>query len=234
MKNILFTTIVLLTFSMLSWAQVHKVKPSKVLYEGSLRDAAKVSVEIPKDEVQDQLNDFVKDKFDSGLKGYGLLAQKDEVMTDYQAMPLLADDAIRLIGIFKENREHTDLFMIAEWEGGEYITKSEDRRAFENLIQTGNDFLNYFVPQYYTEKVADSQEAYRDATEDVNNLKEDIVSNENDLSQLKQEVTELEHEIVEQKKKLSQLEDTQKLKKREASEDQSILEKAKHSLSSTL
>ena len=138
---------------------------SQVKYDGNMSDDVKLSMEIPMDEVKDAFNDFVKEKFDSDLKGYGFLARKDEVTTELMEAPLLADQAIQLIGSFKENGASTDLYLLARWEDESYVRENIDHDTYDRLKEVGNDFLQYYVPGYYQEQLEKATENYEDAVD---------------------------------------------------------------------
>ncbi len=178
-----------------NFSQTFKISDGHVKYDKHMRPAVKLHVQVPEDEVKDYLNDYVKDKFDSNLKGYGLLVNKDEVKTEYQSMPLLADRAVRLIGVFEERGKYTNLYLIGQWENEEYITKKSDRSTYANVKQTGRDFIKYFLPDYLSERASESQEALEDVVSELEDLQETLASDKEDLVKLEEEMEELEEEI---------------------------------------
>ncbi len=212
-----------------TYGQLCKISDDNARFEKALRPAVKITVDIPMDEVKSGFNDFVKDHFDTNLKGYGLLARKDEVHTEFEDMPLLAQNAIRLIGSFTESGDETHLYLLAQWEDESFVTPSEDPDEYQNLRRAAIDFTQNFVPTYYAELVEDSNKAYEKASNDLEKKKAELEKNEDDLRKLKQEIIELENEIRENKVEIETLResrDDQKMKVAEIKEKADLAKKA--------
>ncbi|NND08045.1 MAG: hypothetical protein HKN87_16825 [Saprospiraceae bacterium] len=234
MKNkINLVALIFLTFGVIH-AQKSDITEGQVKYEEKLRDAALITVDIPKDEVKGGFNDFVRDHFNTNLKGYGFLARKDEVYTEFEEMPLLADQAIKLIGSFKERGSETQLYLLAQWEDNSFVSKKNQELTFQKLFDVARDFLEYYVPGYYAEKLEESNDAYENALSDVEKVKKELQKSKEDLRDLKRDIVEKESEISENENELKTRERTMMKKKEELEEEKERHSDAQERLSAIL
>ena len=125
----IFPVLLFFTLSMNSvfvFGQTCSLTEGTLQYEKELVHSALVTVSIPEADVKSAFNDFVKETFNTNLKGYGFLARKDEVNTEFEEMPLLASQAIKLVGVFRMESQETRLHLMARWEDGSFVHPDQD------------------------------------------------------------------------------------------------------------
>jgi hypothetical protein len=172
-----------------------------------LREAVRLDVYIPPEDLKDGFNDFVKKELDVDLKGYGFLTRKDEVYTELSTLPVISDKPVKLVGIFKQSAKKTNLYLLGQIADESFLSSTNHSAEFASLSQLAYDFLQFYVPQYYNELVEDANEKYEDADKDLRKKQEDLEKNQRELVKLRQEIVELENEIVEDKREVRSFEE---------------------------
>ncbi len=207
MRYILLVLLMLMFSHIDGFSQEISLEEGLIQYEDQLHQSVLVSLDIPEDEVKSGFNDFVRENFGVNLKGYGLLTRKDEVYTDFEPLPGLSDESIKLIGIYRKNDNLMELNLLLQRENGTMVAGENDPGTFENLQRMANEFLQTFVPNYYLQIVEEGQDELDDARKEVEKKKDDLQQNREKIADLKEQILRLENEVNEFEKELVRLED---------------------------
>jgi hypothetical protein len=211
-------------------AQECTLTTTEMHYDDQLREAIQLDVPIPSDDLKDGFNDFFKKELNTDLKGYGFLTRKDEVYTELGVVPGISEKPIKLIGTFKENVDQSTLYLLGQWENNSFTNEKNDSMAFSAIFQLANRFLQYYVPQYYSELLEDANGLYEEVDRDVSKKLSDIERNQDQLTKLRQEILDLENEIVEEKLELVNLESERHKRSEQVFEQKRKLETVLQSL----
>ena len=207
MKNLIFTltSICIIGVNISLTAQSLDITNGKTEYDGADRPAIHVKMEPATKDVKDAWKDYIKDRFDVKLKGFGFLSNKDvltgEKVTIREISPKEMDFHAKIV----EGEYGTDMMVFASLGYDIYLTPHDsDYAPSYNALETVvYDFLRKYLPNHYSGQIEKAQSVVSDLTDNQSDLEKDITSNEEEIEKMKQKIEELKKENEKKTEQLS-------------------------------
>lgn len=197
-----FCFIVLL--SVLTGAQTLSVENTSVNHEDKNIPAVKVIMSPAPKEVKNQFKDFIKDNYDVKMKGIGFLSNKDVLSAENILLKGISENNMDFYTKVIEKGDETEMYVFGKLGYDIYLAPQTPRqgeyRAMKNLTI---DFLNQFLPEYYQDRIDQTQDMLSDLKDNQKDLKEDISDNQDKISKLEDEISEWKTELKENEKKIN-------------------------------
>ena len=84
-------------------------------------------------------------------------------------------------------------------------TLRSEPKLYGNLADMAHEYVAYFLPEYYDNKVEATQEEYNDIQKNIEDLNQDIVDRKNKINELKIKINELDEELRQKDSELYQI-----------------------------
>ncbi|MEM6967578.1 MAG: hypothetical protein AAF573_22630, partial [Bacteroidota bacterium] len=166
------------------------------------RPCISIQMEPKTKAVKGELKDWLKDNHDFKLKGFGFLVNKDVLRAEEVNIPAISDNEMDFYAEIVENDNVTEMNIFASFGYDIHISKEKYPQEYRALKSMTLDFLSEYLPDYYQDKVEDTQELLSDIQNERNDLKEDVEENEEEIAELKKENIDLKNEINEKNAKI--------------------------------
>lgn len=185
-------------------AQTLSVENASVNHEDKNIPAVKVVMNPAPKEVKNQFKDFIKDKYDVKMKGIGFLSNKDVLSAENVQLNGVSDNNMDFYAKVVERGNETEMYVFGKLGYDIYLApqtvRQEEYRSMKNVTI---DFLNQFLPEYYQDRVDQTQDLLSDLEEERKDLKEDISDNLEKISELENEISGWEIELKETEEKIN-------------------------------
>ncbi|MCO6478441.1 MAG: hypothetical protein J5I94_17555 [Phaeodactylibacter sp.] len=230
MKYAFLNFILILALPMLSIAQIVEVANSTIKYDKAERPCIMVELEAGPKTLKGAWKDYLKDKHDVKLKGFGFLANKDLLDAEEVQFEALSDKAMNFYTHFDEKKDKTQMCVFASLGYDIYLSPGEYPKEYRAMRKIVDDFISDFVPRYYEQQVEESEEQLSGLEAEIKSLKDDISNNEKQIEKNRKEIEKLRKENIGLSagldKKAKRLQEVEKLLK----EQQEKLKAAKREL----
>jgi hypothetical protein len=145
---------------------------------------------------------FLKRNYKFKLKGMGLFSNKDLLCAEEVNIPRISDKTMNFYTHVVESETGSKMNVFAQYGYDIYITDDKYPAAFDSINNMIVMFLNQYLPDYYRNKIANSEKMIKRLSKDIEKLKDDISDNKKDIKKMRQEIEEKEEEIKKGEKKL--------------------------------
>lgn len=195
----LFILFLILGTSLPVVAQSTTIRSTTVEFEKQQVPALRASITPPRKDLQDAFEDWMDDTYDINMKGGGLFSDKEIRSAEDISLAPVSSDRINLFTKTIASKNETNMYLFAA-RGSQRFIGPDEATAFAGLEQIFDDFLSYYLPEYYAERVAEAKEELEDLQDDLKDLRDDIADNEEKIQQLRKENIDLESEAGELEK----------------------------------
>lgn len=165
MKNILtqitFSIIFLFSYSCVS-AQKLSITDGTTTYEDQEHPCIVVQIEPDTKDVKDEMKDWMKDKKDVKLRGFGFLVNKDVLTATKVNLPEISSNEMDFYAEVLENGEVTEMKIFGSFGYNIHISKEKYPAEYRALKNMTLNFLSDYLPKYYQDKIEDTQELLSD------------------------------------------------------------------------
>jgi len=191
MKYIIATLFTIITYG--ANAQSLSYFEGMVDYKGESIKTIDVILNPKVNTIKDKFEDWMDDNYDVDLDGKKLLFfNKEYLEANGVVISEVSDRKIDLkVKVDETTKGLTKLNVFASFGYNNWITEERNPSEFEALRGIVYDFVSEYLPEYYLEKVEESNEKLDDLSESRSNLKDEVKENQEDISKLEKENEEL-------------------------------------------
>lgn len=184
-------------------AQKVKYKDGNIMYDGEKLKTIEVKLTPNVSTVKDKFSDWMNDHYDVCLDGKKMLFFDKEFMTaEGVVIPQISSRKIDLRVKVDEIKENTILHVFASYGYNNWITPNEHPYAYDALKGIVYDFVSDYLPEYYYERVEESQENIANIKDDKKDIEGDITSNKKEIEELLKRNDDLRRELEQNKSEL--------------------------------
>lgn len=197
--------IICLIFSMSMNAQILTYSDGQIMYEDESIKTINITLDPQPKTVRSSFENWMDDKYDVDLDGKTLLFFDKEFMkAQGVVIPEISQRKIDLLVKVDETQTNaTTLHVFASFGYNNWITLEDNPIEFLALESIVYDYVSDYLPEYYMDKVDNTEEALTDLNEDRVDLKSDVEDNEAEIAKLKKENNELMMKLKENQKKIN-------------------------------
>jgi len=200
-----FTSLILtllITFSLN--AQKVKYNNGNILFDGEELQTIEVKLSPNVSTIKDKFSDWMDDHYDVNLNGKKLLFFDKEFMSAKGVViPQISDRKIDLrVKVDETSKGKTILHVFAAYGYNNWITPENHPYAYDALRGIVYDFVSDYLPQYYYERVEDSEDMVEDLREDNEDIQADLANNRKEIKELLKKNDNLRLELETNKSEL--------------------------------
>lgn len=212
-RNSLAAVVLILMSSFAANAQNLTVENAMVTINDKQVAAVKVIMNPSPAKVKDEFRDFIKDKYDVKMKGIGFLSNKDILSAEGVQIPAITSKNMDFKAKVVENGDNTEMYVFGMLGYDVNISPEKYRDEYRAMKNITISFLNEFLPEYYQDRVDETQDMLSDLRDDRNDLRDDIANNKEKITDLQKENKKLNADLTETDTKIKDAE--MKLNKRQ-------------------
>ncbi len=188
-------------------AQKFSFEEKKIaLKDGDTRSAIQVILEPEIDRVRDAFDEFMDDYHDVHMNTGNLFGKHRIIEAEEVTIDAISPNKMNFSARIIENGAQTELSVFGSFGLDLQITEQEYPVAFANMKNLTMQFVNHFIPNYFSTEVNNQKEEIADFRDDIDDLNKDIAKNHRKIEELKEENTEMEQEKALLMKKLEEAE----------------------------
>ena len=137
------------------------------------------------------------DKYDVNLDGKKLLFFNKEYMTaEGVVIPQISPRKMDLrVKVDESEKGNTVLHVFAAYGYNNWITPEDHPYAYDSLKGIVYDFVSEYLPEYYYERIEETEENIEDLKADNNDIEKDLAKNKEDIDEGLAKIDELEREL---------------------------------------
>lgn len=188
--------------------------------------AVKVVMSPKPDKVKDEFRDFIKDKYDVKMKGIGFLSNKDILSAEAVKIPAISSKEMDFKAKVVENGDNTEMYVFGMLGYDINISPEKYRDEYRAMKNITVDFLNGFLPEYYQDRVDETQDMLSDLRDNRNDLRDDLADNKEKIADLEKENKELDSELTNTESKIKDTETKLNMRRNNLQKVNRQLEKA--------
>jgi len=195
MKYIL-TIMTLFTFSF-CYTQVVDFSDGMVTYEDEEIKTIDVLLNPKVETIKDKFDDWMDDNYEVNLDGKKLLFFNKEYMSANGVnVPQISSKKIDLlVKVDESNNENTLLQVFASFGYDNWITEEDHPYEYAALRGIVIDFVQDYLPEYYFNKIQDTEEEIAKIKDKKEKLSEDMADNDEEITKLLKENRDLMDKI---------------------------------------
>ncbi len=212
-RNSLAAVVLILMSIFAANAQNLTVENAMVTIDDKQVAAVKVMMNPSPSKVKDEFRDFIKDKYDVKMKGIGFLSNKDILSAEGVQIPAITSKNMDFKAKVVENGDNTEMYVFGMLGYDVNISPEKYRDEYRAMKNITISFLNEFLPEYYQDRVDETQDMLSDLRDDRNDLRDDIADNKEKITNLQKENKKLAADLTETDTKIKDAE--MKLNKRQ-------------------
>ena len=178
-------------------AQKLTITDGSTSYDDQNRPCIIVQLEPDTKKVKGELKDWMDDKYDIDLKGFGFWRNKDVLKAKEHKIEEVSKNEMDFYAEIVENGKLTEMRIFGSFGYDIHISKEKYPKEYRALRNLTLNFLNDFLPEYYGDRIEDTKEALSDLENEREDLSEDIADNKEEIIELREENVELAEEINE-------------------------------------
>lgn len=193
------TPMSLILLSIISITQLHaqgtiQPKTSSIDFDKHMRPCIQVNIDPETKTLKGAWKDYLKDKYDFKLRGFGLFSNKDilsaEEITVKQISPKTLDFYTQII----EDENGSEMKVFARHGYDIYIDQVNYPTEYAAIHEMIDAFLISYLPVYYSGQINDTKKRIEELSDKSEDLKEEIEDDTEKIAELKKEIKELEEE----------------------------------------
>jgi len=205
-RNFLTAIALILISTLTINAQNLTVENATVNIEDKQVPAVKVVMSPAPDKVKDAFRDYINDKHDVKMKGIGFLSNKDVLTAEAVQIPAITSNNMDFKAKIVENGDNTEMYVIGTLGYDINISPDNYRMEYRAMKNITVNFLNEFLPEYYQERVDETQDMLSDLRDDRNDLRDDLADNKEEIADLEKKNRELNAELTSTETKIKEAE----------------------------
>lgn len=205
MKNIMLilATGIFLLFGTKLMAQNFSITNSKTEYDKEQRAAVYVKTEPDTKDVKSAWKDYMKDRYDAKIDGFGFMSNKDVLKAENVNIVTISDKPIDLYAKIVGGEYGTDIYYYVELADGTYLSPDKTAKQYQAMEFVVYDFLGIYLPNHYAGQIEKSQKVVSGLMSTKEDLSKDITKNSEDIEKMKKEIEDLTKENEKKTKELS-------------------------------
>lgn len=221
MKKIL--TISLLFCFQFLIAQTMQIGDGQVKHEKEMRPCIEVILAPEPDKVKEAWEDFMKKEYDVKLKGYGFLTNKDVLSAEGIDFKAVSNKKMDFYTRIVKEEDMTKMCVYGSFGYDIFINKNGYPLEYKHLEDITKQFLNGFLPGYYTEQIQGIQSSLKDLNDDKGRMENEMEDNRKEIEKLTARNAELTKELNNKVKSIEEKAQILKLREENWSEVRSQL-----------
>ncbi len=184
-------------------AQNFSITNSKTEYDKEQRASVYVKTEPDKKDVKSAWKDYMKDRYDAKIDGFGFMSNKDVLKAENVNIVTISDKPVDLYCKIVGGEYGTDMSFFTILADGTYLSPDKTAEQFEAMEFVVYDFLGTYLPNHYAGQIEKSQKVVAGLVSTREDLSKDIKKNSEDIEKMKKEIENLKKENENKAKELS-------------------------------
>lgn len=199
MKNRILIFLLLTSFLNLPSLQAQEltVSDEAIEYNDQERSCIKVVLKPGTKTVKKAYKDWMEDKQDVDVDGFGFLKNKDVLKIEKENIKAISPYKMDMYARIVEKDDYTEMSVFGSMGYDLHVTPQTYPSEYRKMRTLVYSFLNDFLPGYYQEKVEETQDLIGDLKDDKSDAKDDLADNKKEIEDLKKENKELADKIKE-------------------------------------
>lgn len=205
MKNKILIFLLLTSFFNISllYGQELTVSDQVIEYDNQERSCIKVFLKPGTKTVKKAYKDWMDDKQDVDVDGFGFLKNKDVLKAEKATIKAISPYRMDMYARIVEKDDYTEMSVFGSMGYDLYLTPQVYPSEYRKMKGLVFSFLNDFLPGYYQEKVEETKDVIGDIKDDKMDAKDDLADNREEIEDLKKENKELIDKIKEYENQLA-------------------------------
>jgi len=211
------STVIALMIAFSLTAQKVEYQEGQIMYEDEKIQTIEVRLSPTVSTIKDKFSEWMNDKYDVNLDGKKLLFFNKEYMTaEGVVIPQISPRKMDLrVKVDESEKGNTVLHVFAAYGYNNWITPEDHPYAYDSLKGIVYDFVSEYLPEYYYERIEETEENIEDLKADNNDIEKDLAKNKEDIDKILKENEELRLELEENKSKLKKANENLKVRQNE-------------------
>lgn len=184
-----------LAVSQISFSQELLINDGTARYKKDDYPAVVVYMEPKTDDVKKAWKDFLKDRYDVRLRGYGFLTNRDVLSAENVDFDALSTNDIDFYTEVIEDNNLTKMSVFASLGDNVNIGLGNDYRQYYQMKGIVQNFLDTYLRKYYEDQVEDAGKRVSDLEKNRNDKQSTIADNEKEIIRLQAENQRLAQEV---------------------------------------
>ena len=205
--NLFIYVVVFSIIPFLGMTQSFEIQQGAYEHKGKERPSIEIKLEPEPKAIKKAWKDYIKDNHDVKLKGFGFLTNKDLLEAEEVDFPAISDKTMNFYTHFSEAGGQTKMEIFASLGHDIYIDSRDYPNAYRSMRQIANRFIQQYLPDYYLNRVQNTEEELEDLQSEIEDLEDDIADNKDDIEENLQEIEDLRAENENLSKELDEKED---------------------------
>jgi len=158
-------------------------------YEGSTVQTIDVTLNPKVSTIKDKFEDWMDNNYDVDLDDKKLLFfSKDYMTANGVVIPQISQNKIDLkVKVDETNAGFTRLNVFASFGYDNWITEEEHPYEYAALRGIVYDFVSEYLPEYYLDRVKESEKNIANLSEKRNDMQEEVKDNQKEIEELKKD-----------------------------------------------
>ena len=154
--------------------------------------------------VKSSFKEWMDDKKDVDLKGYGFFRKKDKLTADKVVIESISPMEMDFKTKVLKKGSGSEMFVYGSFGYDVAIGPGDYIMEYRNMKEMTLEFLNDLIPNYYQKNIEDMETVVNDLDREREKIKKAIVENKEEIVELKEENVELKEEQVETSEKITE------------------------------
>jgi len=166
-------------------------------YDDVKRPAVKVILEPSTKAVKKAWRDWMEDRYDVDVDGFGFLKNKDVLKIEGQRVSAISDKKMDVYARFDKKGDYTEMYIFGDY-GYDILVEPgyEENNDYNRMRTMTYNFLNEYLPGFYEEKVEEKEDMVNDLQDDYEDAKNELAENKKEIKELNQKNEELVKRIA--------------------------------------
>lgn len=181
---------------------------STITHNNAVRDARKVTVDVPIDFMKDALKNFVDERYNANVQGLGFLANDDEVTVEHVVDAGIHPDTFDMFLHFEKLGERsTSVSIAARTSPDSYFSTRANTTSMGTLGSMLSVYATHAANDFYSTHVEDVRERKDDLIKEIDKARRDIADANDNIQKNLEENEDLKKEITELQTQIGKLEE---------------------------
>lgn len=161
-------------------------------FDGAQRPCLQLHLDPEPKTLKKAWKDYLQDHYDLKLKGIGFLSNKDLLSAEEQNVAQISSKLLDFYTQIVEDQNGSEMKVFVRYGYDIYMTEANNPNDYAAVHGIINDFLKFYLPKYYQEKINDTEKRVEELVKETSKLNEEIADDTEKISVLKQEIEEME------------------------------------------